>query len=220
MAEKRRTSFMDVPLLLMLLIGKVMNISNANGKVLTETRVVGAIIQPILPAQVQPDKYEEKIPAMIKQNIVKQIDTKSQPKTITMTLSELPKYSNYVQKCKVFFMLLVLRTTALHRGAFYQFSFPVDLLLPVVVNQPERKLTKRTSVHWVHSLYIIHLSFQGNQITRHLQNVTNVDKPNPYVRWADRWEPIPEAWQPQSTSGRNCSVRQPLLVYNKVPRVF
>ena len=37
MAEKRRTSFMDVPLLLMLLIGKVMNISNANGKVLTES---------------------------------------------------------------------------------------------------------------------------------------------------------------------------------------
>ena len=47
-----------------------------------------------------------------------------------------------------------------------------------------------------------------------------MDKPNPYVRWVDRWEPLTEAWQPESTSGRNCSVRQPLLVYNKVPRVY
>ena len=85
----------------MVLIGKVMNISNGNGKVLTETRVVGAIIQPILPAQLKPEKKEEnKAPAMIKQDIVKQIDSKSPQKIITMTLSELPKYSNYVQKCK------------------------------------------------------------------------------------------------------------------------
>ena len=85
----------------MLLIGKVMNTSNDNGKVLTETRVVGAIIQPILPAQLKPEKKEEnKNPVMIKQDIVKQIDSKSPQKIITMTLSELPKYSNYVQKCK------------------------------------------------------------------------------------------------------------------------
>lgn len=84
----------------MLLIGKVMNISNGNGIGLTETRVVGAIIQPILPAQLKPEKKEEKNPAMIKQDIVKQIDSKSPQKIITMTLSELPKYSNYVQKCK------------------------------------------------------------------------------------------------------------------------
>ena len=83
----------------------------------------------------------------------------------------------------------------------------------------DRKISRRTEGMGFRQ-YIIHLSFLGNQITRHLQNVTNVDKPNPYVRWADRWEPIPEAWQPESTSGRNCSVRQPLLVYNKVPRVF
>ena len=84
----------------MLLIGKVMNISNGNGIGLTETRVVGAIIQPILPAQLKPEKKEEKNPVMIKQDIVKQIDSKSPQKIITMTLSELPKYSNYVQKCK------------------------------------------------------------------------------------------------------------------------
>ena len=85
----------------MLLIGKFMNISNDNGKVLTETRVVGAIIQPILPAQLKPEKKEEnKNPVTIKQDIVKQIDSKSPQKTITITLSELPKYSNYVQKCK------------------------------------------------------------------------------------------------------------------------
>ena len=78
-----------------------MNISNGNGIGLTETRVVGAIIQPILPAQLMPEKKEEnKNPVMIKQDIVKQIDSKSPQKIITMTLSELPKYSNYVQKCK------------------------------------------------------------------------------------------------------------------------
>ena len=78
-----------------------MNISNGNGIGLTETRVVGAIIQPILPALLKPEKKEEnKSPVMIKQDIVKQIDSKSPQKIITMTLSELPKYSNYVQKCK------------------------------------------------------------------------------------------------------------------------
>ena len=64
----------------------------------------------------------------------------------------------------------------------------------------------------------------GNYVARHLQNVTKVDKPNPYVRWVDRWESIPDTWKPTSDesktdSGRNCSVPQPLLVYNKVPRV-
>ena len=78
-----------------------MNISNGNGIGLTETRVVGAIIQPILPEQLKPEKKEEnENPIMIKQDIVKQIDSKSPQKIITMTLSELPKYSNYVQKCK------------------------------------------------------------------------------------------------------------------------
>ena len=75
-----------------------MNISNGIG--LTETRVVGAIIQPILPAKLKPEKKEETNPAMNKQDIVKQIDSKSPQKIITMTLSALPKYSNYVQKCK------------------------------------------------------------------------------------------------------------------------
>ena len=94
----------------MLLIGKVMNISNGIG--LTETRVVGAIIQPILPAKLKPEKKEETNPAMNKQDIVKQIDSKSPQKIITMTLSELPKYSNYVQKCKfVLNCCFMLRTS-------------------------------------------------------------------------------------------------------------
>ena len=53
----------------------------------------------------------------------------------------------------------------------------------------------------------------GNYVSRQLQNVTKVDKPNPYVRWVDRWEP-----ESQVDEGHNQSVPQPLLIYNKVPR--
>ena len=64
----------------------------------------------------------------------------------------------------------------------------------------------------------------GEYIAKHLQNVTKIDKPNPYVRWVDRWEPISEEWKPIhdksiKNSMQNSSVSRPILVYNKVPRV-
>ena len=62
--------------------------------------------------------------------------------------------------------------------------------------------------------------FEGNYIAKHLENVSNVDKPNPYLRWTDRWEPLPENYIPNyDYHGQNRSVPQNLLVYNKVPRV-
>ena len=67
---------------------------------LTETRIVGAIIQPKVPEQVQPKKMDEKMPISKKQAIVKQINSKSPQETIEMTISEVPRYSNFVQKCK------------------------------------------------------------------------------------------------------------------------
>ncbi len=52
---------------------------------------------------------------------------------------------------------------------------------------------------------------------KQLQNVTIVDKPNPYARWVDRWEPLPQS-QDDDNVNTNKSVPQPILVYNKVPR--
>ena len=52
------------------------------------------------------------------------------------------------------------------------------------------------------------------------QDVINEDKPNPYLRWTDRWEPLPDDFVPNyEYHGQNRSVPQSILVYNKVPRV-
>ena len=71
---------------------------------LTETRVVGAIIQPlppIPPTQLKTIKNEEtdKV-TMVKQDVVKQIDSKSPKTYLTMTLPQLPTHSNYMERCK------------------------------------------------------------------------------------------------------------------------
>ena len=78
------------------------NTPTDNGVVLTETRVVGAIIQPLPPAppaKLKPMNDEEKV-TMIKQDMVKQIDTKSPKTFLTMTLPQLPTPSSYMKRCK------------------------------------------------------------------------------------------------------------------------
>ena len=72
-----------------------------------------------------------------------------------------------------------------------------------------------------HCNFLKLLFFQiGHYIAEHLQNVLNVDKPNPYLRWTDRWEPISDDYVPNAGyDGQNRSVPQHILIYNKVPRV-
>ena len=72
---------------------------NGNSVVLTETRVVGAIIQPLQPEKLVQIKTEEKV-TIIKQDVVKKTDTKSPQKNFTMALPELPVHSNNLERCK------------------------------------------------------------------------------------------------------------------------
>ena len=48
-------------------------------------------------------------------------------------------------------------------------SFPVDLLLMSVINPPERKLSKRTSVHWHVK---VHIFWEGHKILWNLHQLT------------------------------------------------